>query len=109
MKRLPVRALALALWLLTLLVGLWEIVIVRDMLFRVYARIVGTTSAHDAKYWGAVSLGNWAVLFLGILWLGLAIGTGEYHYRRAGQRSSWRLFGWTIGGELLILLLALII
>ncbi len=109
LRRVPIGVVTFLLWLVTALVGLWEIVILRDMVFRIYVRLVGSTTSHDSKYWLSVSLGNWVVLFLSLAWLGLIIGTGEYHYKRAGQRASWRLFGWTIGGELLILLLALII
>ncbi len=109
LKRVPAGVLALILWIGTLLVGLWEIVIIRDMLFRIYARLGGVTDVHDTIYWAAVSMGHWSVLVMGLAWLALAIGTGEYHYKRVGQRSSWRLFGWTIGVELVILLLALVV
>ncbi len=107
--RIPAAVVALALWVGTALVGLWEIVIVRDMLFRIYAFLRPASGPYSTDYWVALSLGNWLVLFLSVLWLGFAIGTGEYHYKRVGQRASWRLFGWTVGIEVLILLLALII
>nr|HID13925.1 hypothetical protein [Anaerolineae bacterium] len=86
----------------TAAVGLWEIVIVRGMLLRIYARFW-------SDYWSAVNVGNWAVFVLGAAWLALAVGGGEYHYKRVGQHGSWRLFGWTIAAEVAILILALFV
>ena len=101
-RQVPVSVLALILWIATAVVGLWEIVIVRGMLLRLYAYFGG-------EYWPAVNMGNWIVFILGATWLVLVVGGGEYHYRRVGQRGSWRLFGWTIGVEIAILVLALFI
>jgi hypothetical protein len=49
------------------------------------------------------AVGVWLTVPLSILWIAIVVGGGEYHYRHVGQRSSWRLFGLTIGFELLIL------
>jgi hypothetical protein len=35
----------------------------------------------------------------------LVMGGGEYYFKRVGQRSSWKLFGWTVGAELVVLAL----
>ena len=101
-RQAPASVLALILWIATAAVGLWEIVIVRGMLLRIYARFW-------SDYWPAVNLGNWAVFILGAMWLVLVVGGGEYHYRRVGRRESWRLFGRTIAVEVAILILALFI
>lgn len=98
--------LAFLLWIVTAAVGLWEIIIVRDMVLRVFARFWGNREHFGTDYWVAVQLGQWTVVLLALVWIVLVIGSGEYHYRRLGQRSSWRLFGWTIAGELAILVLA---
>ena len=102
LRRSPAGVLALILWVATAAVGLLEIVVVREMLFRIYARFW-------SSYWPSVALGNWAMLVLGIVWIAFVIGGGEYHYKRVGQRSSWKLFGWTIAVEVAILVLALFI
>ena len=101
-RRISAGVLALILWIATAAVGLVEIVVVREMLLRVYARFW-------SDYWSAVNVGNWSVVILAIVWLALVAGGGEYHRTRVGQRSSWRLFGLTIAVEVAILLLALFI
>jgi hypothetical protein len=55
------------------------------------------------------SLSIFVVFISAMLWIALVIGGGEYHYRRIGQRSSWKLFGRTIAGQLSILILSHII
>jgi len=99
-RRIATGALALTLWLATAVLGFWEIYLVREMLFRIYARF-------GSDYWSAVNLGKWVVVVLGAVWLAFVVGGGEHHRRRVGQRSSWSLFGWTIGVEVAILILNL--
>jgi hypothetical protein len=96
--------LAFILWLGTAVLGIYEIYLIREMLFRTYARLMDGPST-QMHYWRSLTLGNWALIPLAVAWIALAIGGGEYHYKRAGQRSSWKLFGWTIAVELAILLL----
>ncbi len=102
LSRLPVGFLTFILWLVTIAVGLWEILIVRDMFVRLYARF-----GHD--YGTGLAIRNWTVLPLSVVWLAFAIGTGEYHRLKAGQRASWLLFGRTIAAEAAVLILVLII
>jgi hypothetical protein len=98
---------AFILWVGTAIVGLYEIFLVRETLFRIYARI--SFSGLKRDYWRALALGNWALIPLALVWIALVVGGGEYHYRRVGQRSSWKLFGWTIAAELFVLILPLLV
>lgn len=100
---------AFALWLVTAVVGLYEIVLIRDMVVRVYARFFGDDRVYGADYWGGVALGQVLVVIMAIVWIGLVIGAGEYHYKHFGQPKSWRLFARVIAVELAILVLALFI
>jgi uncharacterized membrane protein YbhN (UPF0104 family) len=54
---------------------------------------------------------NYAVVFLTVIaWIGaVVIGGMEYHFKRAGQRNSYRLFAWTIGIELVIIGVSLLL
>ncbi len=91
-----------ALWLGTASVGLYEIFLLREMTLRLCARL-------GSGYWPAVAAGEWGVMLFSIIWIAVFIGGGEYHYRHFDRRSSWRLFGWTVLGEISILLLAMLI
>ena len=101
-RQLLTGGLTLILWLGMTIIGLYEIIVIREMLYRIYARFWHS-------YWAAVVLGQWAVIIMGALWLVFIIATGEYHYHHINQRSSWKLFGWTILTEAGILLIAAVI
>lgn len=94
--------LAFILWVGTAIVGLQAMTVVRDMFAWILVHVFG-------GLWPAVSLSNWSLIPLGIVWIALVVGGGEYHYKRIGQRSSWKLFGWTIAAEAFILALALFV
>lgn len=96
--RVPAGVLALMLWIATSALGMFEIYLLQDMLLRVYVRF-------GHFYWSGLTIRNVAVFVLAILYIAFAIGTGEYHYRKAGQPPSWRLFSWTIAVELVILIM----
>lgn len=91
--------LAFVLWAGTAVVGLQVIVVMRDILFWIAAYV-----SLNAQI--ALVLSSWALIPLSLVWIAVVIGGGEYHYQRLGQRSSWQLFGWTIFGELCILILS---
>ena len=97
---------AIALWLGTAVLGLYEIALLHEMLLRAYVRF-GPSSAQ--LLWQAEALSSWGVFFMGAAWIALVIGGGEYHYRHIGRRASWRLFAWTVGAQLALLALPLIV
>lgn len=101
--------LAFVLWIFTAALGLVEIWIVREMTLRVYARFFADETALGNVYRGSVALGNWLVFILAIVWIGLVIGGGEYHFKHVGKPKSWKLFARTIAVQLSILVLALFI
>lgn len=100
---------AFVLWAFTAILGFYEIFLGRELLFRIYARFWSGSARRGADYWTALTLGNSAMVALAIAWIALVMGGGEYHYRRVGQRCSWKLFGWTIAIEMIVLALALLI
>ena len=46
-----------------------------------------------------------AVLIGAMLYIGVIIGGGEYHYRNIGQPGSWKLFSITLLGQLFLLII----
>jgi hypothetical protein len=100
---------AFVLWLATAAVGLWQITIVREMLFALFARFSGVSiSGYEIFKQAqlAAALGTWLVVILAIVWIIVFVGGAEYHYRHVGTPRSWRLFAWTIGVELAIFALS---
>jgi hypothetical protein len=91
------KVLAFVLWIGTAIVGLQVIVVILDLLLWLSSRGF------------SVNLAVISIWPLGIAWIAMVVGGGEYHYERAGQRSSWRLFGWTVVIELLMLVLPYIL
>ncbi len=102
-------ALVFVLWAATAVLGLYEVFLVREMLFRIYARFWSSYGGRGRDYWRALALGNWALIPLGIVWIALVVGGGEYHCKRVGQRSSWKLFGRTFAVEVFTLILVLFV
>lgn len=107
--RIGSRLLAFVLWAATAALGIVEILVVRNMVLRVYARFWADDVPFGGDYWGSVALGNWLVFILAIVWIALVIGGGEYHFKYVGQQKSWKLFARTIAVQLSILVLALFI
>ena len=94
--------LSVVLWIGTALVGLQNILDVRKIFIIGMARLGGNPAVTE-------SLSIFVVFISGMLWIALVIGGGEYHYRRIGQTSSWKLLAWTIAAQLGILILSRIL
>ena len=94
--------LSFILWIGTAIVGLQNILDIRKIFILSMARFGGGPALTE-------SLSIFVVFISAMLWIALVIGGGECHYRRIGQRSSWKLFGWTITGRLSSLTLSHII
>ena len=100
---IPGCVIALILWIATAVLGLLDILAVRNMILEISARL--WADAGRSGYLAAVNVSNWSVVAMALIWIVVVIGGGEYHRGRVGQRSSWKLFGWIIGVEVAILLL----
>jgi len=111
-NRMFSAVIAFVLWLASAAVGIWQIALIREMLFRLIARF---SSVSESEYEAfkqaqlASAVGTWLVVILTIVWIAVFIGSAEYHYRHVGEPRSWRLFAWIIGVQLSILLLAVFI
>jgi len=108
-RKVGVGMITFILWATTAIIGLLEINIIIEMVLRTYARFWGDYILYGSDYWGAVVIRNVLMILLGLSWIAIFIGGGEYHAKRLGQPKSWKLFGRTLAVELSILALALYI
>ena len=99
------------LWLATSILAVWEISILRGAVGSFYARFLapGSATGQNTAYWQATSLSQGAVVVMAIVAIAIIIGGFEYHHRRVGQRQSLKVLGWTLGSQLFLLALALIL
>ena len=108
MKKNLSGGLAVLLWLTSVALGIIEIVPVQGAILTLYAWILsrggGAPEQLPNSYWSTVLLSQVIMGLLAIVTVGLVVGTGEYHAKHVGERRSWRLFGWTLGIQILILL-----
>jgi hypothetical protein len=95
-------ALTLILWLGSIVIGLLNLIAIRDL--AIMAVMAFNGSAADA-----ILIAIIAVLIGAIIFIGIVIGGGEYHYRNIGQPASWKLFTLTLMGQLLLLIIPYLI
>ena len=53
--------------------------------------------------------GNITAILAGLLWIGVAVGGIEYHFRHVGERKSWRILAWTLGIEAALIVVSLLL
>jgi hypothetical protein len=94
--------LAVILWLGSAFIGLLDLIVIRDLAILAVAAVDGSGAQAGPIAIMAVYLGT-------LLYIGLVIGGGEYHYKNIGQPSSWKLFTITLLGQLFILILPYLI
>ena len=87
--------LAFVLWVGTAVIGLQNIVIIRNL------SIIGFAGIGNGVMTSALTM--FVVLIAAIVYIFVVIGGAEYHYRRIGEAGSWKLFSLTILAELFIL------
>jgi hypothetical protein len=99
----PAMMTAVSLWVGTAVLGLGVIAaIIQDILPRLFASLALSPDLYQVAY-------NALALLLALLWIVVVVGGGEYHRTRIGRPRSWQLFGWTLGVELAILLVAIML
>ena len=110
LKKLLLPALTIVLWLATVLLGFWAVAIIQNTVdVRILAYIFQEVESQEmgaSRGGGLRSVVNYATIAIAVLiWLGaVVIGGMEYHFKRVGQRNSYRIFAWTIGIELAIII-----
>ena len=105
------QILTVVLWLVTVILGLLAIpALTRGVDAQILAYIFQRMQTEEmgpitaSQLSRAANLGTIATT--GVLWLGGVVFAGiGYHSKRVGRRSSYRVFAWTIGIELTLILI----
>ena len=101
-KRLAVNLLTFIVWLPTAAFAVYSVYLLHDLFFTVYARMGGEFRTGEV-------MRMVLLIILAMSAIAYVIGSGEYHRKYVGKPKSLRLFGVTIGIELLIGLAWLIV
>lgn len=99
---LLMAAIAAILWLSSALIGFLNILVIQDLV------IYATLLAGGGKV-QATPMAMFAIFGAAILYIGVIIGSGEYHYQHLGQPNSWKVFSITLLVQLFILILPYLI
>lgn len=103
------------LWLLTLLLylatvgmGFLAFIAFQD----IFTTAVGFLMARNPDV-GIVETRGWittarnvSTIIGGLVWLAVMVGGMEYHFRHVGQRRSYRVFTWTLGIEVVLVIVS---
>jgi len=92
--------LAIVLWLASLVLGLLDIDFSRRIVESLFARFWAN------QYWTAVLVENIVTVILALGFIVFLVLTSEYHRKHTGEPGSWKLFGQTLGIEILIPVIA---
>jgi hypothetical protein len=90
---------AVFLYLLTVILGLWNIYLLREIFLVIYAQFSYNVAL-------ASTLSMLVVLILSLVFLGFLIFSAEYHRKHFGQPESWKLFAQTLIIQVLIPIIA---
>lgn len=100
------------LWLVTAVLAFFEILVVREIVFNLYARIIAVVNdgvVRSADYFTATALGQITTYVMVVVAIAVVIGGFEYQWWHVGQRRSQKVLLWTLGLQLAVLLVYLFI
>lgn len=101
--------LTFGLWLATVLLGFWAVSLIQqaaDALVTAYiVQEVESQQLGVPRGGGLRSIVNYAAIAIAVLiWIATVVIAGmDYHFKRVGERRSYRLFAWTFAIEFAII------
>jgi hypothetical protein len=93
-------ALSGVLWLASAGLGLYAVYSIYKLAIMVYALF-------GKDYYSGVVIGQVATLAAGLVWLVAIVFSGETLFKHAGENKTFRLLGWMIGIELVLIVLGI--
>ena len=109
MSRLLAGFLTFLLWLLTVALGILEVVIGVRITLSSYTGILRffgvITEDYGREYWVGYNIQTLSALILGVGVAAMAIISGEIYFRHFGTRRAWKLGAWILGVEIGLLMI----
>jgi hypothetical protein len=108
--KLPVglqAGLAVFLWLASVVLGGLAIYYLREIALVLFTTFIIRDRNPASFYSEAVTLITWLTFVVALVLVIYIVGSGEYHLKHFRERSSWLLFAWGLGVELVIIAIAL--
>ncbi len=107
-KKITYWLLTIVLWLATVALGFLAFIAFQDIV----TTSVGFLVARNPDI-GIVETRGWittarnvSTIIGGLVWLAVMVGGMEYHFRHVGQRRSLRIFAWTLGIEVALVVIS---
>ena len=99
------KIIAMLLWSITAYLAGYQVFLVRHMVSVWYLRLLNaiSTPINVLERLSATGLGNIASVFMALLALVIVVGGWDYHWSYGGEWRSFKLLGWTLLFEFLIL------
>lgn len=110
-RKIGLWLLTAVLWVTTVGLGFLAFIAFQDIATTAIGYLLSGDPEVDvvqARGW-VTTTRNVSTMIAGVLWLIMVIGGMEYHFRHVGQRRSWRIFAWTLGIELLLIAISVLI
>jgi hypothetical protein len=99
------KAAAVIVWLITVVAGFAEILLIHDWLMGHVLSAYGSgADAFDGRYQISLIRSLSFVIFA-IVWMFFFIISAFYHFKRLGRPRSWRALAWTLGVLVVIALI----
>jgi len=97
----------MVLWALTALLAGYEVFLARHIVSRLYLRLLDRLdlTVNVLERLGATGLGNIAALVMAGLAIAIVVGGFDYHWKYGGQKRSFRLLAWTLGLQVIVLVM----
>jgi hypothetical protein len=115
-KKIGIRVITAVLWLATVALGLLAVLFFQDAVYvqtnLFVMRGIESQTMSSTTGSGLERVLQYGILFVGIpLWIGVAIFGMEFHFKpkNIGRRKSFRILAWTLGIEVAILIVSIIL
>ncbi len=99
------------LWLGTAILAVYEIALVPDIAISIHAwlLVLSGRTAQVRSNFEAAALGQGVTLVMAIIAIAVIVGGFEYHRKRVGEARSLKILLWTLGIQVFILALGLLL